>query len=190
MDGRRPGFLCLCCCLAALLAAGCSTPLPNEKSGALGPTATSSPQWPAQGFLVSPGPVGLSGGCAETAVSARLDAVARDVNQGDGEAVAAHFLAGPDLRWEVREHFDAPNGTLGALRTLEAISAFVRVMHARREVWTSEKVVPPLSPADDKHAVYGARFTATSPGGALGSPAKVVIDCATGRLAHMVGPST
>ncbi len=105
-------------------------------------------------------------------------------------AVAAHFLAGPGLRWEVREHFDPPNGTAGALRTLDAISAFAEVMHERGEVWQTEQVVPPAQHTDGTPAVYGARVTATAPGGRLGSPVKAVIDCASGRVAHMVGPST
>ena len=177
--------------MAALLVAGCSNMTPNGESGAFSLPA-SSPQWewPTPSFLLSPGPMVLPGGCAEAAVGARLNALARDVNRGDGAAVAAHFLAGSDLRWEVREHFDEPNGTEGALRTLGAISSFSRVMHTRGEVWTVESVVPPAQHTDGRPAVYGANITATSPGGALSSPAKVVVDCATGRLTHMVGPST
>ena len=64
------------------------------------------------------------------AVSARLEALARDVNRGDGEAVAAHFLAGLGVKWEVRELFDAPNRTEGVLRTQTAISARRRPWHA------------------------------------------------------------
>ena len=49
---------------------------------------------------------------------------------GDGTTVAGHFLVGPDLQWEVDEHFDKPNGTEDALRHPSAIAAYVC------EVWT------------------------------------------------------
>jgi hypothetical protein len=140
--------------------------------------------------LLSPTPLSLRGGCAVEDVTERLEALARDVSLGDGTAVAAHFRGGPDLRWEVREHFDPPNGTLGALRTLDAISAFAEVIHQRGEVWTTGEVIPPAQHTDGAPAVYGARVTATAPGATLTSPVKVVIDCATGRVTHMVGPST
>lgn len=102
--------------------------------------------------------------------------------------MAAHFLVGPNLRWEVHEQADAPNGTLGALKSLDAITAFVRDVHAQGEAWVSGEVVPPAQRPEGSPAVYGARVTVTSGGVARGAAVKVVIDCATGKLSHMVGP--
>lgn len=104
--------------------------------------------------------------------------------------MAAHFLAGPDLRWEIYDHADPPNGTQGALRTLDAIAAVVREIHARGEVWVSEQVVPPTQRDNGSPAVYGFSISITSGGTKTHGGAKVVIDCATGRVSHMVGPGT
>lgn len=40
------------------------------------------------------------------------------------------------VRWEVYEHFDAPNGTEGALRSQAQFAAFVNELHGSGEVWT------------------------------------------------------
>ena len=188
MNGRRRSVVYLCG-LPLLLIAGCSassSPVQPVASGLSPPPPSAQPPL----VLFSSTPLTLSGGCAIEAVTQRLAALARDVSRGDGVAVAAHFLAGPDLRWEVREHFDPPNGTGGALRTLDAISTFAEVMHKRGEIWKIEQVVPPAERTDGTPAVFGGRVTASAPGTTLGSPVKVIIDCATGRVSHMVGPST
>ena len=188
MNGRRRSVVYLCG-LPLLLIAGCSassSPVQPVASGLSPPPPSAQPPL----VLFSSTPLTLSGGCAIEAVTQRLAALARDVSRGDGVAVAAHFLAGPDLRWEVREHFDPPNGTGGALRTLDAISAFAEVMHKRGEIWKIEQVVPPAERTDGTPAVFGGRVTASASGTTLGSPVKVIIDCATGRVSHMVGPST
>ena len=62
---------------------------------------------------------------------------------GDGTTVAGHFLVGPDLQWEVDEHFDKPNGTEDALRRPSAIGAYVCEVHAAGEVWTNVGVAAP-----------------------------------------------
>ena len=62
---------------------------------------------------------------------------------GDGTAVAGHFLVGPDLRWEVDEHFGEPNGTEDALRRPSAVAAYVCEVHAAGEVWTYVGVATP-----------------------------------------------
>ncbi len=187
MGGAR-GFVLILCCLPALLAAGCeSTPSRGGQAVSDAPSAVGQLHQPA--FLL-PSSVSLSDGCAEEVVTERLRALAQDVSRGDGTAVAAHFLVGPDLRWEVNEHADAPNGTLGALRTVGAISTFVQDVHARGEVWVSDQVVPPTQRAEGSSAVYGFGIAITSGGMISKGVAKVVIDCATGRVSHMVGPGT
>jgi len=112
-------------------------------------------------------------------VSERLDALARDVSRGVGLAVAAHFLAGPNLRWEVYDYADAPNGTLGALRTLDRIAAVAEEIHARGEVWVSDQVVPPTNRDEGDLAVYGFAFSIDAGGTRTEGGAKVVIDCET-----------
>ena len=62
---------------------------------------------------------------------------------GDGTAVAGHFLVGPDLRWEVDEHFDEPNSTEDALHRFSVIAAYVCAVHDAGEVWTCVGVAAP-----------------------------------------------
>ena len=62
---------------------------------------------------------------------------------GDGTAVAGHFLVGPDLRWEVDEHFDELNGTEDALPRPSAIAAILCEVHAAGEIWTYVRVAAP-----------------------------------------------
>jgi hypothetical protein len=113
-----------------------------------------------------------------------------DMDAGNGTAVAAHFLAGPDLRWEVYGHFDPPNGSKGALRTATAIASFAHEVRASHDLWTYLAAVPPVGNAGlPDTAVYGLSLRIKANAGERAAGAKVVIDCNSGRITHMVGPN-
>lgn len=159
------------------------------------PGGTPSPSMNASSLVAplvasSPG-VELPGPCGVESVGRRLAMLIQAVNRRDGKALARSFQFGPDLRWETYGHFDPPNGTAGGLRTRVEIEAFVDELSAGREVWTNAALVSPLGSAGlPEVAGYGLSFTVVRGGGAeIAAGAKVAMDCRTGLITHMVGPS-
>jgi hypothetical protein len=119
-----------------------------------------------------------------------LRTLVADLTAGNGEAVAAHFLLGPELRWEVYDHLDPPSGTKGALRTRQALASFAEEVGSSRAVWVFRGVVPPTGDAGlPETAVFGLELVINSGGRQHATGAKVVIDCKEGLINHMVGPT-
>lgn len=129
----------------------------------------------------------LFGPCQPAAVAERMSAFVNDITRHDGAKIALHFLVSPELRWEVNEHFDPPNGTAGALRSREQIKRFADDI---REVWHVTDLAPPAGTAGlPDTAVYGVALRITSGSQEREGGAKLVVDCASGMISHMVGPN-
>jgi hypothetical protein len=177
--------------LLAAVCAGCGggTTATTPTTGARAPTpaGTLSTAFPVAS---EQGELRLPESCSLARVEARLRALAADVTSGDGSAVAANFLATSRFRWEVYEHLDPPNGVKGALQTSDDVESFVHDIHSKGTVWSFRAAVPPVGAAGlPQTAVYGLDLMVRSGGRERAAGAKVVVDCASGLIGHMVGPS-
>jgi hypothetical protein len=173
--------------LLAVVSLGCEVGAPKSDTQSNSPPPRQSR---TQAVAPSNGSLSLPGKCALPYVRRRLQNLAADVSAGNGTAVAANFLAGPEFRWEVYEHMDPPNGSKGALRTRAAVAVFASIIRARHTVWTFAGVDPPVGNAGlPETVVYGLSLTIKSGRQERAAGAKVVIDCESGLINHMVGPN-
>jgi hypothetical protein len=155
---------------------------PVDSPSSSGPPGLQAP------LFASPTGLSLPASCAPTAVGAHLATLVSSVNARDSAAVVSLFA--PGFLWEVNEHMDPPNGTAGGLRTPADITAFLGELRGRRERWTEGSLVNPVGSANlPEQTGYGFGFSIVEAGRSRAGGGKVVIDCVSGRIIHMVGPT-
>lgn len=176
-----------------VLAVACSAgDAPLARSGSGGSPSSSGSPLRAVGVVPLPASstaLRLPARCGPSAVGLRAAELLAAVNSGDGQSAARQFKPGEAL-WEAYGHADPPNGTAGGLRSDQDIAAFVAEIRRRGEVWTDGSLLTPVGDANLPDSTgYGLRFTVTLGGQQRADGGKVAVDCATGFLTHVVGPS-
>jgi hypothetical protein len=105
------------------------------------------------------------------------------VNQGDRNAVAASFTS--PTHWEVYQHFGD-----GVLTSSASAGAHGAQLSSHGDHWTLISVEPPVGAAGlPDSAVYGATLTVRPHARPIRSEAKIVMECHTGLIQRMVGPT-
>lgn len=121
--------------------------------------------------------------CQLGPVTARVQSLVEALNNGHPEQVADSFTE--PTHWEVYDYFGQ-----GVLENRASIEAFVRQVSDQRNKWSMGRVIPPEGTAVlPERSVYGAELLIEANGTTRSSGSKIVIDCESGLIDRMVGPS-